>query len=118
MTTGLSLIVDRISHSWGKLHVLDGISLTAAPGEVMVLIGPSGCGKSTLLNIMGGIQMPSSGTIRTEGQIAEDCLNPLTYVFQDFSLLPWRSVAANVEIVLENHLPKETSERDLRHEIR
>jgi NitT/TauT family transport system ATP-binding protein len=73
----------------------------------MVLIGPSGCGKSTLLNIMGGLLPPSSGTVRTEGEIADDCLNPLTYVFQDFSLLPWRSVEANVALVLENRLTRQ-----------
>jgi NitT/TauT family transport system ATP-binding protein len=72
----------------------------------MVLIGPSGCGKSTLLNIMGGLLRPSSGSVGTEGEIAENCLNPLTYVFQDFSLLPWRSVEANVALVLENRMTK------------
>jgi NitT/TauT family transport system ATP-binding protein len=58
------------------------------------------------LNIMGGLLTPSSGSVRTEGEIAEDCLNPLTYVFQDFSLLPWRTVQANVELVLQNRLDK------------
>jgi NitT/TauT family transport system ATP-binding protein len=106
MNTGLRLHVDQVSHAWGSLRVLDGISLTARPGEVMVLIGPSGCGKSTLLNIMGGMLKPWSGTIRAEGAIADDCLNPMTYVFQDFALLPWRSVRDNVALVLENRLSK------------
>jgi NitT/TauT family transport system ATP-binding protein len=100
------LILDQITHAWGKLRVLDSVTLTAKPGEVMVLIGPSGCGKSTLLNIAGGLLAPSSGQVRTEGEIAEDCLNPLTYVFQDFALLPWRSVQANVALVLEDRLTR------------
>ena len=58
-----------------------------------MLVGPSGCGKSTLLGIMGGMLAPDAGEVRCEARSPPDCLNPLTYVFQDFSLLPWRSVA-------------------------
>lgn len=106
MTSGLRLILHEISHSWPSLLVLDHVSLVAEPGEVMVVIGPSGCGKSTLLNIMGGILTPSLGSVRTEGPVADDCLNPLTYVFQDFSLLPWRTVRDNIALVLEKRLPR------------
>lgn len=106
MSAGIRLILNQISHAWKTLEVLDGITLIAEPGEVMVVIGPSGCGKSTLLNIMGGLLAPTSGTVRTEGAIADDCLNPLTYVFQDFSLLPWRSVRDNIALVLENRLAR------------
>jgi NitT/TauT family transport system ATP-binding protein len=104
MSQGLRLILNQVSHAWKTLEVLDGVTLIAEPGEVMVVIGPSGCGKSTLLNIMGGLLAPTSGNVRTEGEIADDCLNPLTYVFQDFALLPWRTVRDNVALVLENRL--------------
>ncbi len=110
MTTGLRLTVDAVSHAYGALPVLENISLVAEPGEVTVLVGPSGCGKSTLLGIMGGLLAPSRGEVRCAGEVPDDCLNPLTYVFQDFSLLPWRSVAGNVSLVLEDHLDR-TSRR-------
>ena len=99
----LGLTVAGIRHRYRDLAVLDGIDLTIPPGEVTVLLGPSGCGKSTLLGILGGLIEPSAGTVLAEGEVAGDCLNALTYVFQDFSLLPWRDVAGNVSLVLEDH---------------
>jgi len=106
MTSGLRLTLDGICHSYNRLPVLEHISLTAEAGEVLVLIGPSGCGKSTLLGIMGGMVQPTAGRVRFAGQVPPVCLNPFTYVFQDFALLPWRTVSANVALPLERVLSR------------
>jgi len=112
MSPGLGLVLHGIGHAFGTLTVLDRIDLEIRAGRVTVLVGPSGCGKSTLLGIMGGMLRPTQGSVTLVGSPPPDCLNPLTYVFQDFALLPWRTVAGNVEIVLEGHLGR--TDRDAR----
>jgi NitT/TauT family transport system ATP-binding protein len=99
----MQLDVRGVSHRYGDLAVLDDVSFTVRAGETFALIGPSGCGKSTLLGIMGGMLRPSAGAISATGAPPAGCLNPFTYVFQDFALLPWRSVAGNVALALEHH---------------
>ena len=99
----MDVIVDVKRHAYGDLLVLEDIALHLRPGEIVSVIGPSGCGKSTLLGIMGGILKATDGRVFMEGDPAADCLNPLTYIFQDFALLPWRTVAQNVALPLEHH---------------
>src|SRR5258708_3812296 len=96
----MDLIADHISHRFGTLDVLDKVSFQVASGEVVAIVGPSGCGKSTLLSILGGLLRPSGGRAELRGAPPADSLNPLTFVFQDFALLPWCTVAENVEFPL------------------
>jgi NitT/TauT family transport system ATP-binding protein len=98
----LDLIADHISHRFGTLDVLDDVSFTVGAGEVVAIVGPSGCGKSTLLSILGGLLQPSGGAAELRGAPPEDSLNPLTFVFQDFALLPWFTVESNVGFPLEH----------------
>ena len=99
----MELIVDKVGHRYGALAALDGIDFTVRPGEIVAIIGPSGCGKSTLLGVMGGILAPTRGRVLVRGEPPAPSLNPFTYVFQDFALLPWRTVAGNVAFALEHH---------------
>ena len=96
----MHLIADQISHRFGALEVLDRVSFTVGAGEVVAIVGPSGCGKSTLLSILGGLLRPSAGAAEWRGAPPPGSLNPLTFVFQDFALLPWCTVAENVEFPL------------------
>ena len=96
----MDLIADHISHRFGALDVLDNVSFTVRAGEVVAIVGPSGCGKSTLLSILGGLLRPSEGQAELRGAPPAGSLNPLTFVFQDFALLPWCTVEANVEFPL------------------
>ncbi len=99
----MNLTLNHVSHRYSDMQVLDDISLHIPAGEILCVIGPSGCGKSTLLRLIGGLEQPTSGEILQIGEPPEGCLNPLTFVFQDFALLPWRTVRANVSLVLEDH---------------
>jgi NitT/TauT family transport system ATP-binding protein len=106
------LRLERVSHQFGSNFVLDDITLDVAAGQVVALVGPSGCGKSTLLNILGGLLLPTTGRVLMQGETRPDCLNPLTYVFQDFALLPWRTVAGNISLVLEDNMREEPARRE------
>jgi NitT/TauT family transport system ATP-binding protein len=107
------LIAAAIHHRYGSLSVLEDIGFTIRQGEIVAIVGPSGCGKSTLLGIVGGLIAPTQGSVTVIGDLPSDSLNPFTYVFQDFALLPWRTVAANVGLPLEHH-PLARAERAAR----
>jgi len=99
----MDLQLHNITHSYDDMAVLDDINLTVRGGEIVCVVGPSGCGKSTLLRLTGGLERPSSGEVLLLGKPPESSLNPLTYIFQDFALLPWRTVEGNVSLALEDH---------------
>jgi NitT/TauT family transport system ATP-binding protein len=103
LTKFMDLSLSHISHQYDTLEVLQDINLDIPHGQIVCIIGPSGCGKSTLLRMIGGLEQPSFGQVLQIGEPQEKSLNPLTFIFQDFALLPWRTVEGNVSLVLEDH---------------
>jgi NitT/TauT family transport system ATP-binding protein len=80
---------------------LNNFSLDIARGEFVSIVGPSGCGKSTFLNALLGLIKPDNGNIQLNGTRIKGPGQERAMVFQEFGLLPWRSVTANVELGLE-----------------
>jgi NitT/TauT family transport system ATP-binding protein len=85
------------------LRALHQIDLMLRRGEFVSIIGPSGCGKSTLLRIIGGLQEASSGRVLVDGRPPREAQRDkqIGFVFQDPSLLPWRTVIDNVRLPLQ-----------------
>ncbi len=97
------LEINDITKTYAGRQVVDGVSLSIAPGQVMCLLGPSGCGKSTTLRIIAGVDFQDSGSIHVDGQIVCDTATRIPpegrsigLMFQDFALFPHLSVAENV----------------------
>jgi NitT/TauT family transport system ATP-binding protein len=81
--------------------VLEGITLVVERGEFISILGPSGCGKSTLLRLIAGLTPLSAGEITVNGMTAVNARELMSFIFQDATLLPWRTVERNVGLGLE-----------------
>ncbi|MBT2486303.1 MULTISPECIES: ABC transporter ATP-binding protein [unclassified Microbacterium] len=91
----------------GRREVLRDVELDVAAGEIVAVVGPSGCGKSTLLRLIGGLDTPTSGSIRLDGTGVTDVDERTAIAFQEPRLLPWRTLAQNVDL----GLPRGTDRR-------
>jgi NitT/TauT family transport system ATP-binding protein len=94
--------VNKKFHDHEKdLEILKDIDLTIDDGEFLCIAGPSGCGKTTLLRMIAGLDFPNSGNITENGVTVESPSPERGFVFQQYSLFPWRTVLDNVAFSLE-----------------
>jgi NitT/TauT family transport system ATP-binding protein len=83
------------------VRALYGFDIDVREGEFLSIVGPSGCGKSTFLNVVLGLIKPDSGDLRLRGRPIAGPGSDRAMVFQEFGLLPWRTVLHNIELGLE-----------------
>ena len=89
---------DREAH---EFVALEGLDLEVQNGELLTLVGPSGCGKSTVLDLVSGLARPAAGVVEVDGErVTGPGLNR-GVVFQQYTLLPWRTALGNIEFALE-----------------
>ncbi|MEU9208989.1 ATP-binding cassette domain-containing protein [Streptomyces sp. NPDC048415] len=99
-TRGTRLSLANASLGRPGAPVLEGVDLDIAPGEILTVVGPSGCGKSTLLRTLAGLLPALAGTIAQDGRPLPGPGADRALVFQEDTLLPWRTLRANVELPL------------------
>ena len=104
-------LADETALCYGdQIPVLENVNLQLEAGEMVCFLGPSGCGKSTLLRIIAGFESPTSGQVTINGQPVSGPRSDHIFVFQHSGLLPWMTVAENVELGLR-HMRDEVEKR-------
>ncbi len=97
----MALTVQGLSKRYGDLVALKNVSFDVKDGEFICIIGPSGCGKTTLLRIVAGLTPPTSGCVIVDGEEICGPSRDRGFVFQEYTLLPWRTARENIELGLE-----------------
>jgi sulfonate transport system ATP-binding protein len=98
---GAPLAIQGLHKSFGTNRVLKGIDLEVAPGEFLAIVGRGGCGKSTLLRLIAGLETPTEGAIRQNGEAVTGLQADTRILFQEAHLLPWQRVLDNVALGLK-----------------
>jgi ABC-type nitrate/sulfonate/bicarbonate transport system ATPase subunit len=95
------IALERVTIAFDSFVAVADLTLSVSPGQLVTLVGPSGCGKSSLLLAIDGLLAPTSGRIVVRGRPVAGPGSDRAMVFQDFALLPWRTVLGNVRFGLE-----------------
>ncbi|MBJ3775633.1 ABC transporter ATP-binding protein, partial [Acuticoccus mangrovi] len=98
-SAGAAITVDDVRKVYGgrvPVEAVSGVTFDVPRGEFVAILGPSGCGKSTLLMMAGGLEPASSGTITVDGTPMMGPRETIGIMFQDASLLPWKTVMENI----------------------
>ncbi len=93
--------VNNLTKSFGDLLVLNDVNFNVGDGEFLCIVGPTGCGKTTFLNLLSKLMPPSKGNICINGEIADPKKHNISFVFQEPSCLPWRTVKENIAYGME-----------------
>ena len=95
------IIVSNLTKRFGELLVLDNISFTVGEGEFLSIVGPTGCGKTTFLNCLSKLMPATEGSIFIDGHPADPKRHNISFVFQESTPMPWRTVEENVAFGME-----------------
>lgn len=108
--------VKDLTKCFGDLKVLDKISFNVAKGEFLSIVGPTGCGKTTFLNCLSKLIPTTEGNIYIDGEEADPKKHNISFVFQEPTCMPWRTVRENVAFGMEvKQFPKEKLEERLKY---
>ena len=97
----IKIQVNNLTKRFGDLTVLDGINFNIKEGELLAIVGPTGCGKTPFLNTLSKLMPATEGEILIDGEEANPKKHNISYVFQEPTCLPWRTVRENVAYGME-----------------
>ena len=103
----IKVSVKNMTKKFGDLLVLDDVSFDVKKGEFLCVVGPTGCGKTTFLNCITKLYEPTAGEILIDGEPVDLRKHNVSYIFQEYSCMPWLNVEENIAFGLHiKHRPE------------